>query len=288
MDVTTANVRTRAELFRDGYTRRSLARALASGTIVRIRRDRYMEPSAAADIQTAVRIGGRLTCLSLLQLLGVFVLANSRVHVHIERGASRLRSADPEVIRLEPRATRAHRLHWIPLSMPDAATSAQVHLLDALLHAVVCQPARHAIASIDSALNKNLISAADLRRLSASLPARHRVLIGLVDGRAQSGPETLARLMARSLGCRVELQRWFKGVGYVDLVLDGWLVVECDSKEFHSDWAQQLKDYRRDLALAALGFSVLRLTAEDILYQPESAMDAMRGLIEARRAATSM
>jgi len=286
--VTTAQVRTRAELFREGYTRRSLANALGAGAIVRIRRDRYMEPGAATEVQTAVRIGGRLTCLSLLQLLGVFVLANSGVHVHIQRGASRLRSADPRRPRLEPRGTRLHRLHWSPLRVPDGATSTRVHVLDALLHAIVCQPARHAIASIDSALNKGLITTVDLSRLSAALPARRRMLVSLADGRAQSGPETLVRLMARSLGCHVELQRWFDGVGYVDLVLDGWLAVECDSKEFHSDWAQQLKDYRRDLALAARGFCVLRLTAEDILYRPESAMAALRGLVDAGRAAASV
>lgn len=73
-------------------------------------------------------------------------------------------------------------------------------------------------------------------------------------------------------------------VGHVDLLVDGWLVVECDSREFHSSWEQQRKDYRRDRALAALGYSVLRLTAEDVLYHPELVVAGLRGLIERYRA----
>ncbi|MFT4220509.1 MAG: DUF559 domain-containing protein [Microbacterium sp.] len=159
--------------------------------------------------------------------------------------------------------------------------------MDALTHSVLCQAPRHAIATLDSALNKGLIAMADLADVFAALPGKYGVLRSMVDCRAQSGPETLVRLMARSLGCHIELQVAFDGVGRVDLVLDNWLVVECDSKEFHSDWAQQRKDYRRDLALAALGYSVLRLTAEDIMYRPDAVLTALRRLIERQRAAFS-
>ena len=34
-------------------------------------------------------------------------------------------------------------------------------------------------------------------------------------------------------------------------MLDGWLVVECDSEEFHRGWVSQKRDRRRDLLLAA-------------------------------------
>jgi very-short-patch-repair endonuclease len=63
------------------------------------------------------------------------------------------------------------------------------------------------------------------------------------------------------------------------LLLDGWLVVECDSRAHHSSWDQQLIDYRRDLALAARGISVLRLAAEDILYSPQRVFEALRALL---------
>lgn len=117
------------------------------------------------------------------------------------------------------------------------------------------------------------------------LPARFQVLESLVDGRAESGPETFVRLMARMLGCDIRLQVFFDGVGRVDLLLDGWLVVECDSREFHSDWAQQEVDHDRDLALATLGYSTLRLTAARIMYRPDEVFAALRGLLGQRRVA---
>lgn len=231
-------------------------------------------------LHQAVRIGGRLTCVSLLQMLSVFVFANDTLHVHIPRGMSRLRSAADAKRRLEPRARRSPRLHWLPLVCTDELTDSCVGVVDALAHAVLCQPARHAIATLDSALNKGLIQLADIADVFSALPPRFTVLRALVDGRAQSGPETLVRLMARSLGCKVDLQVKFDGVGYVDLVLDGWLVVECDSKEFHASWEQQVKDRNRDLALAALGFVTLRLTAAQIMYRPDEVLAALRGLLQ--------
>ena len=172
-------------------------------------------------------------------------------------------------------------LHWHPLvSEPHGG---RVSLLDALIHAVRCQPPRHAIASIDSALNKGLLKVEELGALFAALPRRHQVLRGFIDGRAQSGPETLVRLMLLTLGCQVDLQVEFEAVGFVDLVVDGWLVVECDSKAHHSSWQQQLKDYRRDLELAKQGYCVLRLTAEDSLYRPDAVMEALQGLVRGPR-----
>lgn len=267
----------------NGMSRRTLARALASGELIRVRRDAYMHADASQIARDAVRIGGRLTCLSLLQALGVFVFANTVVHVHIVRGMSRLRSAKRSAGALEPRLNRPQRLHWLRLVRPDDASGAYVAIVDALAHAVLCQAPRYAIASIDSALNKGLIELADLVDLFAAVPPRFSVLRSLIDGRAQSGPETLVRLMARTLGCEVELQSWFEGVGYVDLVIDGWLVVECDSKEFHQNWEQQVKDRNRDLALAALGYATLRLTAAQIMYRPAEVLAALQRLVETHR-----
>ena len=173
-------------------------------------------------------------------------------------------------------------MHWRAL-VEEVGALATVGLRDALAHSVLCQDARSAIATLDSALNKGLISAADLLDVRAMLPTKFAPIFALVDGRAQSGTESLVRLMARGLGCSIELQREFAGVGYVDLVLDGWLVVECDSKAFHAGWEKQKEDRHRDAVLAASGFTTLRLTAEMILYRPDEALAAVRGLVATRR-----
>ncbi len=91
--------------------------------------------------------------------------------------------------------------------------------------------------------------------------------------------------MVRSLGCSVDLQVEFDGVEFVDLVVDGWLVIECDSKLFHSEWSDQLKDYQARLDAAQHGCRVLRLTAEDIMYAPETVQAAIRGVVKSRRGA---
>ena len=274
--------RTRAELFAEGLTSRDITRAVQSGELIRARRDRYLPGDTPDAVVRAVRVGGRLTCLSLLQLLEVFVLANSLLHVHLSPNATRLRTPHNRAKRLRPARSPKTRLHWREL--PESAGSAAcVDIVVALAHAVRCQTPRAAVASIDSALNKGVLHADSLSALFDLLPDKYRVLRRLVDGRAQSGPETLVRLMVHGLGCGFDLQVPIDGVGLVDLVVDGWLVIECDSKAFHSDWTQQLKDYRRDLELAKQGYCVLRLTAEDILYQPESVLASLRGVLIGRR-----
>lgn len=43
------------------------------------------------------------------------------------------------------------------------------------------------------------------------------------------------------LGRPIDLQVRIAGVGRVDLVVGGWIVVECDSKEFDESWAAQME-----------------------------------------------
>lgn len=274
---------TRSELLASGLTRRGLITALERGEIIRARRDRYLSPLAAPSVRAAVRVGGRLTCLSLLELLGIFVFENTGLHVHVMRGASRLRSPSSRLGPIPPRRVRRFRVHWMPLVRPDEGTSACVGVVDALIHAVLCQSARHAVATLDSALNRGVIDTLELSEIFAALPSKHRVLLPLIDGRAESGSETLMRLIARALGCSVVPQVRFDGVGRVDLLIDGWLVVECDSRGFHADWKQQVTDRERDLALARLGYATLRVTAAQIFHEPDKVARSLRGLIEAHR-----
>lgn len=275
---------TRADLFELGHSRGSIVEALRAGVLVHVRRDRYLLPGAEEAFVCAVRVGGRLTCTSYLALLGVFVLEHHELHVHVRPTASRLRAPRDRRKRISTTHRRGVKLHWTHL-IEDCGQSAATRVIDALVHAVRCQGPTAAVATLDSALNKKVISAADLVRVLQALPRRFQVLAAFVDSRAESGPETLVRLMARRLGCDIRLQVDFRGVGRVDLVLDDWLVVECDGKPFHEDWSTQLRDHRRDIALAARGYATLRLPASDIMYRSDDVFAALRGLIESRRTA---
>lgn len=271
----------RGDLLRAGLRSRGITRLVREGTLVRARNGHYLGADAPEPLIQAVRVGGRLGCLSLLALHEVFVRDASRLHVHMERGDSRLREPAARVPLRARHAGREVVLHWQPLVVPPAR--GHVDIMDAVAHAVRCQPPRDAVATLDSVLHLRLLSGGEVREVLSALPARFRTLLPLVDAKAESGTETLVRLMLRSLGCDVRLQVRFDGVGRVDLVVDGWLVVECDSSRFHSDWAQRREDYRRDCALGALGLCVLRLTAEDILYRPEQVLACLRGLVASRR-----
>lgn len=242
------DVWTRAELRHRGLSSRSIARAVESGDLIRVRKGHYVEGEAPTELIGAARIGGRVGCVSLLAMIGVFVFDDSTLHVHMERGDSRMRT----MTGTGPLARRDERrnvaLHWHRFREPPL--SGTVDLLDALTHAVRCQQPRHAIATLDSVMNQGRLAPGMLDEVFAGLPERFRALRPLVDSRAESGPETLVRLMVRAWGRNVELQVRIDGVGRVDLLVDGWLVIECDSRQFHSSWEQRRKDAERDLALA--------------------------------------
>lgn len=272
-------IHTRAELLAMGLRPRQITAAVRAGTLLRVRRDRYMyfrEP----DVEQAVRIGGRLACVSLLRMLGVFVLDTSRLHVHVERRMSRLRSPhDPH----RPLATVDRdrlRLHWSPLAEPP--TAATVEVRDAVVQAIRCQPVRCAVATLDSALHLGFVSDAALADIRGRLPYRYRVVCALADGSAESGPETLMRLILRQLGLRFRAQARIEGVGRVDFLVEGWLIIECDSRAHHEGWEKQRDDRRRDLSAAAQGYTTLRPLAEHLFHEPDVVRAAVRGLIRAR------
>lgn len=87
------------------------------------------------------------------------------------------------------------------------------------------------------------------------------------------------RLLLRGLGAEVQVQVRIEGVGRVDLVVDGWLIVECDSRAFHEGWEAQKRDRARDIAAAALGYTTVRPLAEDILYRMPSVVELMKAIV---------
>ncbi|TXK13901.1 hypothetical protein FVP77_09885 [Microbacterium hatanonis] len=251
------------------------------GHLVRARRDHYLPGDTAEAVIRAVRVGGRLTCLSLLSMLSVFVLRHRALHVHLPRNASRMRSPHDRRRALSSRTRRGVRLHWLPLINPPGK-SACVSILDALAHSVLCQAPRAALATLDSALHQGLVRMDEVADMFHALPAKYRVLFALLDPRSESGPETIMRLMLRGLGCEVKVQVAFEGIGRVDLLVDGWLVIECDSRGFHTGWESQERDRRRDILLAARGYTTLRPTAKMIIDEPELVLAAVKRALATR------
>lgn len=268
-DAYAPTVFSRSQLIRTGVSGRAIASAVARGDLLHIRRDRYALPSTASDVVSAVRIGGRVTCLSLLMAMGVFVHSCRRLHVLVTPGSSRLR------------LTKASKsvLHWRVRSSVDACLHA-APIADAVAHSVYCQTPREALATLDSILHHALMTYDELAEVFESLPTRFRALLALVDPSAGSGPETYMRLILRAMGVSYETQVYLEGVGYVDFVVDGWLIIECDSKEFHEGWEKQVQDRARDVASARLGYVTVRPLAADLLGDHTVVREALEEIIE--------
>lgn len=263
-------VRTRA-LLAAGWTEREIRNALARGELVKLRGGAFCAPSLDAAYQSAGRARGRLTGTTALRCMQVFALDDGLVHIHVVKSAARLRSTAPR--------QRLHRRSLLRAPHPD---SLAVEPIDAVYDAVLSQPPRLALATIDSALHTRRLHPDDLDELFSALPRRYRRLRRLIDARAESGPETLMRLILRALGCRFECQVEIPGVGRVDFVVDGWLIVECDSEAHHASWDAQRADRRRDQAAASLGYATHRAIAEDLLWHPDAVRAALAGLLTIR------
>ncbi|MGM7679024.1 hypothetical protein [Microbacterium sp. A94] len=248
-------ISTRAELHAAGMTGNDITAAVRYKHLLRLRRNHYARPDLSADVAEAVRIGGRISCLSLLQMIGIFVLEVSGLHVHVPPLMSRIRT----------KKSKSTRLHWGRWS-EDACQKHVVPFHDAVRQAIRCQTPRAALATLDSIVHHGLMTYEQLVELFADLPDRFRALLPLVDASAASGPETFMRLILRSLGVTYETQVLLPGVGYVDFIVDGWLIIECDSKEFHEGWEKQVEDRDRDIAAAQLGYVTVRPLAGDVLW----------------------
>lgn len=264
---------THVGLRRAGWSRRAIDAAVESGRLIRVRKGTYLDGSSPSPIRDAVTQGGRLDCLSLLTLLGVFVLECTQLHVQMDPGTTRVRE------RARPGGVR----HWRDSGAPKDQVVAD--LVEALAQACRCQAPRAAIATLESAWHLGLVDEDGIADVFRLLPRRFAVLRPFLEPRSESGVETFVRLLLRALGCDVQVQVVIPGVGRVDLLVDGWLIVECDSKTYHEGWLKQRDDRRRDCAAAVLGYTSLRVLAEDALYAPERVRDAIRGLLQARASA---
>ena len=269
---------TYAELRADGLSRAGLRTALSDGAITRARRDVYLSGGVSDRVFAAQRVGGRLDCVSALAELGVFVLDSRPLHVQVEPNRARQRSPHSRRVRMPRDGSIV--LHWRREDLGGAHT---VGVISALVCALQYQPPRAAVATLDSALHRGVICEDDLEEIFAEAPEKYCVLRPLVDGRAEAGSETLARLLLRGLGLTVEIQKVIEGVGRVDLVVDGWLVIECDSRAHHGGWIAQERDRRRDLALAERGYVCIRPTAQMIFTRPDQLLASVRGLLQGRR-----
>jgi hypothetical protein len=226
-------------------------------------------------------VGGRLTCVSALEHYGVFAVSNGFTQVHVDREMSRLRHPRYRHVSLTRDNRDGVELHWRTLADESSGTEVAVSLADALVCAVRCQHPWHAVGSLDSALFLGRIDVSELDAVFRRLPLSLRHLRGWLNPRAESGQESVLRQIVRETGLSHAVQVDFAGIGRVDMVVEGRLVVEADSRLAHDGWDKQVRDRTRDLALARLRLMSLRPLYQHIMFEQVAVRDAILGLLRA-------
>jgi len=246
-------------------TDRELAAAVRVGALLRVRRGVYAHPAIDPLLRRAAELGGMLSCVSELSRRGVWV--------HDTTAALHVRFPEHGDLRLGRTAVR----HWGACLAPLDRRHGHVALQDALADAASCLPLVPAVAAIDSSINLGLLSGGE-----AGVALRGRGdLLRLVDGRAESGLETYARLRLGALGLRCAPQVPLAGIGVLDLVVEDRIDVECDGDAWHSTPEARRRDRRRDAAVLTRGLTPLRFGFEQLI---DPAPDFELAVIEAVRA----
>jgi very-short-patch-repair endonuclease len=122
---------------------------------------------------------------------------------------------------------------------------------------------------VESAVRQGVTTLPYLRqRLPGNRNGAARKVLDLVDGTADSAIEVVARLLFRGEGIYTETQVELPGIGCVDFLLEGFLIVEIDGGS-HLEPRQVKKDRSRNNASTLSGYSVLRYGYADVVYNPQ-------------------
>jgi very-short-patch-repair endonuclease len=267
-----------AELLRRGHSYRAMSWAVARGHLVRARCGWYASIQTPAPSVIALRVGGVLSCISAVESYGLWVMADGRIHVRVDPHSRGLRS--PADYRKALAGSWRVRVHWLPRRHSGSCTRST--LIEALVLLTECQPLHLAIASWDSAINTGRLSSQDSERALRALSFRLRNTVrSLVDGRAESGIESIARVRLALAGILSRPQVVI-GRRRVDLLIGEHLVVECDGRANHTGELEFEDDRRRDAELTTLGYRVLRFSyrqvSEDWASVEAAVRSALRGV----------
>lgn len=271
---------------RFGGSDAELRRSLRAGVFRRVAPGWYALPDASSHAVKAVQVGGRVTCSSALALLGAWDLKSPLTHVRVRLGAGgemRRRAGGTRDVAAQSRA--GVRLHRRPRSLAlPLGKDAVDDVESAVGSALLCLDEPDLVVVVDSLLQRRILEFGTLEAFAARVPSGALSKLRYVSGAAMSGTESKVRFWLQSGGHRVEPQSWFEGVGFVDLLVDGWLVIECDSRLHHTDQAAFEGDRSRDLVLNGVRVHsrvrVVRLSYRQVMFDWEATTLALLGVLE--------
>ncbi|MCT1396453.1 DUF559 domain-containing protein [Microbacterium sp. p3-SID338] len=248
-----------------GISRSALSRAVRAGRIHRVRAGVFASRDLDATVLTAAAHGGAISCGTALRAHGVWVLSESDApHVWLGRNGR----AHPHI-----------ECRCIPHHFEGRTRFGIVSVEDALRHLHVCEGDEAFFVSFESAWRQGLIGRAARARIRAALPRSARWLVDFARSDADSGLESLLRLRLHILGVQLTTQVTISGVGRVDFVVDGRLIIEVDGREHHGAPAMRHRDLARDAAASRLGYETLRFDYAQVLHDWPTVQAAIEGAL---------
>lgn len=250
-----------------------LDRAVADGSVERVRRGRYQLPDAAEHLRAARAAAATLSHLGAAVHLGWKVAtppAVPTVTVRRKRHLTEQQRADLEV-------------HWSDLAAADRQGDVTTPLRTVLDCARVL-PFTEALAVADSALRNRDVHPAALRDAAARSrgpgSAAVRRVAAYADPRAANPMESVLRALAVEEGYVLVPQLTVADSGLF-LVADLGseqlrLVLEADGFEHHGTRRGLRKDCRRHTELAVFAWSSMRFSYEDVMYHQDWTRWALR------------
>lgn len=247
-----------------GATESGIRAAVRSGDVVRVERGLLAASGADPELVAAGRSRGLLTCVSAAPRFGLWQLRPSaQPHYWHSNGRSAVRCISHRLALTQPQR------HGTLAALPDV-----------LLHALLCLPPLESLVMVECAYNRGDIDPAFLRRhLAGNRCGKARDVLARVEQGADSLLETLARVLFREAGIATETQVWLDGIGRVDFLLEGFLIVELDGIAFHMESRQFKKDRRRDNSAIVRGLPVLRFFYDDVVHAPEAMLAQVRDVL---------
>jgi very-short-patch-repair endonuclease len=246
----TGHIATTHDLIAMGASRGQLSRAVADARLLRLRQGVYACPHVNETLATAARLGGAVTCVSVLRESGVWAGTSRKLHLQVPPNAS-------------DRGGAGVHLHW---EVPQFAmtTKWRASRMQAMWQAIRCLDEEHAIAALESAIHQRFLTPDEVATICANAPGRLRDGISRMVTDSGSGLETIVRLRLQRAGFDVTSQANIPGLGHQDLLVFDCVAIEIDGFEWHGR-EQFETDRERDLHAARLGRRTIRLTSRQVL-----------------------
>ncbi|WP_146070252.1 hypothetical protein [Arthrobacter sp. GMC3] len=236
----------RKDLLERGYTAWNLKQAVDEGTIRCVARGYFALPDADPLAVLLAQHQGRKTCFTKAEELGLWILRPMPMpHMAVAHG----------------RPVPGFVVHRV---------KGKQFLVDILRQCVRCGTELEALTVLESAVVLKKCTIAQLRRaFLGSSGAAGRAIVEMIDPQAQSIVETVARYTLKMAGYNVQSQAAIRGVGHLDLLVEGVLGLETDGERHHNTPQGWAEDLRRDNLLVIKGVWKLRIPANVVLYNPE-------------------